>query len=536
MTLSPSGAIAGTPTVGDPFSFAVRAVDSQSPVPAEAVFPAPVVTNQKIITMVGSSVEPPCFQGGSGVAADTPYAFLFTGFDADGPVTMSGSFTADSRGNITSGVADTIRKSSVQLGQPLTPGGSVVFDNGGRGCMVLNTGSTSTQFRVAPTTKDPNAAFYRDARITEFDDTDGSGTRGSGFFRIQDNTGFSGLLSGPYGMRFSGWNSSGGHFAMAGVATAESGTFTSVIADVNNAGAASGPLSGGNGTFSSVDANGRGTATMAIGSGVYDLIYYLVDAHHAVFISPHSASAGHPAITGEATSSTPGPFSPSSLSNSHIYRLGGSLTGSPDLSVGVVHFDGVASLSGISFARATGPAAATTLAGQYAVDSGTGRFTFSGTAIPAVGYLVSDVGGLTGYLVGTGPSASSGAMEFQTDAYPPGCQFSPITNLYGFGVDEVLDKQTAPFVGLNNAQQTGGLDFSNSYLDTSNPSTGLLPFQTYELFRYTFNADGSGTYGGNTYMVTNGRKVFYIDSSPFNTHSALVVGQRVEGGGYCNGN
>jgi hypothetical protein len=312
---------------------------------------------------------------------------------------------------------------------------------------------------------------------------------------------------------------------MAGQAITDSGAFTSVVADLNNAGSVTGPLSGGSGSFSAVDANGRGTASLAIGTSMYDLVYYLVDAKHAVFTSPHPASAGHPTITGEITSSVSGPFTQASLSNSHIYRVGGSVSGAPDLNIGVAHFDGIGSLSGVAFTRSGGPAATVNLAGQYAVDANTGRITFSGTAIPAVGYLVLDTGGPTAYLVGTGASASSGEMEFQTDSYPPGYQFSPINGLYGLAIDELLDRQTAPFVGLNFASSNGNLDLGNSYLDTSSPSAGLLPFQSYEMFLYTFGTDGSGTYGGNTYMVTNGAKIYYLDISPFNSHPAVIVGQ-----------
>jgi hypothetical protein len=36
----------------------------------------------------------------------------------------------------------------------------------------------------------------------------------------------------------------------------------------------------------------------------------------------------------------------------------------------------------------------------------------------------------------------------------------------------------------------------------------------------------AGTYGGNTFMVTNQSKFFYIDVSPLNAHPAVIVGQR----------
>jgi hypothetical protein len=99
--------------------------------------------------------------------------------------------------------------------------------------------------------------------------------------------------------------------------------------------------------------------------------------------------------------------------------------------------------------------------------------------------------------------------------------------VYGVAVDEVLDKQTPVFAGVNNATLTGRLD-SPSFLDTSGPVVGLLPVQLYEMFRYTFSADGTGTYGGYTDMVTSGDKVYYIDISPLNGHPAIIVGQRLQ--------
>lgn len=526
MSLSPNGVISGTPTTSNSFFFAVQVKDSQTPVPAQAVFPAPAPTNAKIMTLTGSALDPTCLPGGSSILSATPYAFLFSGFDANGPVTISGSFTADSQGNL-SGVEDIIRAGDAQLAQPLAAGSSIVFNQVGRGCLTLNTATAQKQFRVAPTTIAQNGAgaFFSDGRIVEFDDLDGTGTRGSGSFKIQDPTVFGNGLAGSYGLRFSGRDAAGGHFAMAGVATADNGLFTSVSADVNDAGSISGALTGGDGNYSSVDANGRGTATIAVGSGAYDLIYYLVDANHLILNSVHPVSSGHPLVTGEATS-TAGPFNQGSLHSSYIYRLGGSLINTPDLGIGVLHFDGVSAISGMSFARTGGSTISTALSGQYAVDSNSGRLALSGTAIPAVGYLVSSSNGLTAYLVGASPAADSGVMEFQTDSYPPGYQFSPINGRYGFGMDEVLDPLTSVFAGVETLDLNGGIS-PDSYIDSSGPiSPGLLPVQTYTLFRCTWSPDGSGTYGGNTFMVANGTKVFYIDTSPLNGHPAVVVGQR----------
>jgi len=117
-------------------------------------------------------------------------------------------------------------------------------------------------------------------------------------------------------------------------------------------------------------------------------------------------------------------------------------------------------------------------------------------------------------------------MEYQTNSYPPGYQFSPVNGRYGFSPDEILDRQTTNFAGQETLDPNGGIT-PDSYVDTSRSSApGLVPVQTFTLFRYTWSPDGSGTFGGNTYMVSNGEKVFYIDVSPANNHPAVIVGQR----------
>jgi hypothetical protein len=527
MTLSPSGVIAGTPTTSASTSFAIQVSDSQSPVPAQAIYPTPAPSNAKIITLAPSGLDPTCVAGGNTVETGTPYAFLISGFDADGPVTISGSFTADSSGTLT-GVEDIIRANGTQSGAALAAGSSIVFNQTGRGCLTLNTASSTAQFRVAPTTvsSGAGAAFFSDGRILEFDDNDGTGTRVSGFFRIQDPAAFTpASLSGAFAFRFSGWDANGGRFAMAGTASANSGLLTSVSADLNDAGSFTGPMNGGSGTISAADSNGRGTATLSIGTTTYELLYYSIDSAHLIFNSAHPATSGHPLITGEATASA-GPFSQASLADSHIFRLSGSTPGSPDVGIGVLHFDGVGAVSGNFYERNGGTSNATAMSAQYSVDPTTGRFVFVGTGIPAVGYAVPGTIGITSYFVGTGAAATSGVMEYQTNSYPPGYQFSPVNGRYGFSPDEILDRQTTNFAGQETLDPNGGIT-PDSYVDTGRSSApGLVPVQAFTLFHYTWSPDGSGTFGGNTYMVSNGEKVFYIDVSPANSHPAVIVGQR----------
>jgi hypothetical protein len=90
----------------------------------------------------------------------------------------------------------------------------------------------------------------------------------------------------------------------------------------------------------------------------------------------------------------------------------------------------------------------------------------------------------------------------------------------------MLDAQTNVFAGQESLDPNGGIT-PDSYVDTSRPAApGLIPAQTFTLFRYTWNPDGTGRFGGNTYMVSNAEKVFYIDVSPANSHPVVIVGQR----------
>ena len=541
--LSSSGVISVDKSYTPPgnLGFAVQVMDSQTPVPAQGVFPSPGSNGSApalINIAISDADTPPAGPNNFPCANDTAdnaltpagniYTFVLTGFDSNGPVTLSGSFTVvDNNGNL-AGVEDIIPSSGpAQLAQPLT-GSSISADYlSNHGCLTLATSSSIAQFRYVPTAQD-QSGFYTEGRIIEFDDTSGTGTRSSGSFHIQNKSAFT-TPTGTFAFRLSGWDASTKHFAMAGTATAQAGSLSSISADVNDGGSFSGPLTGGSGTISAPDTTtGRGTAVLSVGTTTYDWIYYIVDAGHLIF----NSSNGQPLITGEATSTSAGTFSQATLSNSHIFRFGGDVPGSPDVAVGVLHFDGLGAVSGTNYERSGGTANATTVSAQYAVDPTTGRFAFTGTGVPVVGYaLAASASDITGYIVGTGASAASGTMEFQTNSYPPGYQFGPIIGQYGLGTDEMLDSQSTVIVGNEFPARNGQLGSSApsvNYLYSSNLN-GLTPFQEFDLFQYTWSADGSGSYGSNTYMVTNGSakgsKFFYIDTSPLNAHPAVVVGQ-----------
>src|SRR5262249_39525192 len=149
------------------FQFALRVRDSQSPVASEAIFPAAKVQGQSdgnILVLSRSELTPLCVAQGSSLLAGSHYAFLLNGFDADGPVTYSGSVVADIDGNLT-GVADILRKSGSVVNQPLTSGSIVQFDAIKRGCMTLNTTSGSLQFRLSALAIDSVTSAISEAQV-----------------------------------------------------------------------------------------------------------------------------------------------------------------------------------------------------------------------------------------------------------------------------------------------------------------------------------------------------------------------------------
>jgi Putative Ig domain len=551
ITLTPDGVIRGTPTDSSTtlYQFALRIQDSQAIVPNEAIFPAPASGSS--LALLTSDISGDCsatpdhgFGRGQGAA---PYAFSFAGLNASDPVAISGSFLApnDSSYNL-AGVEDIVSAGLAHLDQSLDNNASSVTNargqavfNPNRNCLNLVSQASSQTFLTTPVSFSGSTSNYQDGRIIGY-----GSQRGTGVFRLQDPTAFSAFppATGQYAFRFSGWDVNGGHFAMAGIMSATAGPFT-LMADVNDAGVLSGATSG-TVTFSSADTNtGRGKAQFSVGAYTLDLVYYVIDSGHLIF---SSAATGQPLVTGEATS-TGNSFSQASLSDNHIFRLGGALPGgtpgaaTADLLIGVLHSKGDGTLSGTSFARSGNTSSTATLSGTYSVDAN-GRVTFSGTVPPAVGYLISpqDASGTTAYWVGTGLSAASGVMEFQmssdpaqTPAYPPGFQFDPTTQGYGFGSDEMLDPQSSLLLGHATPGHSPTDDPTN-YLDVGTP-LGLNAALAWDAFADTWTAEGAGTFGAYTYMVESlqlgsqgivkDAKFYYFDTSPFNGHPIINVGR-----------
>ena len=228
------------------------------------------------------------------VASSTIVSFLFA----------VGSFTADGTGNITSGVED------VNGAPPsVTFTGSYSITPDGRGSATLSSSMGRTDFRFV-------VVSASEALIIQFDN---SFDEGAGLIVKQDPSAFArSSFKGSYAFRYTGLGLNGG-LGAAGTFTADGkGGIAAGAEDVNDGGTVSANASF-TGSYSSIDSNGRGTATL----GTAQVAFYMVSASRLMFVSldPLSSFAGEAEAQTFAGGSTS--FSSASLSGDYTFSASG---------------------------------------------------------------------------------------------------------------------------------------------------------------------------------------------------------------------
>lgn len=543
LSISNAGLLSGTPSSaglaqnGGLGSYGFTAIVNDTQVP----YPAVGIANLNIGV---NYLDSTCHTGAEGsLTASAPYAFLLHGFDSSGPVVIAGNFTADGTGHITGGAEDVNRSSGAQTNLSIVASGSsytVGSDN--RGCLTLvNSAGTTTTFRISlgacstsantqqggcQPDQSSNPGYFTRGRLIEFDDSNGTGTRGSGVVLLQDSTTFtSSGLSGMYTFGLSGFDSTGGRYALAGSASASSGSFSSVAADVNDAGTLSSALTGGSGTFS-IAASGRGTATVTVGSATFDLAVYPVSSSEVLLASTDTLSAANPLVSGKAVS-TAGPFSDASFANTYMLHMTGVASGAPDPNIGVLTFDGISSYTGTIYENQGGTLGSTAVSANYTIDSNSGRLALQLLGIgqnlgphPFVAYINSTTSGTAGFLVSTDSTAQAGALEFQA-LNPPASTFQTanVVGGYFFGADDDVDAVSVSSTGTVSASGTGNQAGNE---DLNSKGIGLMPNQGFT-GGYSVSKTGVGNFGGETVSVTNGKIVYSLDESLLGLHPTITV-------------
>ena len=247
LSLSPNGTITGTPM------FAMNP-------PAASTFTAKV-TDTEVTSM--SASQSFSLTVNQGTAGDTSflngqYTFLFKGFDANGPVAITGSFVADGNGNITAGAEDSNRIASgtVQVVEGATITGTYSIGSDGRGTLEFIAVNPSTSVSlisdynlVLDSSGNAHLIQNNTLNTTATSGLDVLGTHGQAIAKpVAGTSGSSGAgssfgpgsFNGNYAFEFSGQDLSGKPAALAGTINANGSALTvgggGINTDFNDAG------------------------------------------------------------------------------------------------------------------------------------------------------------------------------------------------------------------------------------------------------------------------------------------------------------
>jgi hypothetical protein len=441
------------------------------------------------------------------------YALLVQGFVGNGvtsPFVGAGSFAADGKGDITSGETDINQVSGGPTHLTVTAAGSVYtvgYDN--RGCLMLNFGASNTvtfHFAVGGIT----AGIASSGRIIEFDDKTGNGTRNAGIIRQQTMTDFSNSKLQPrYAFGLDGFDTAGGHFALAGSFSTGSGgtTITNGFDDANDNGTLFSAQTNGSGTIGAISAtSGRAAATYMTPGGVTDhFVVYVVNANEFFEVSADTLTANTPMTSGRGIV-TGSSFSSSSLNGNYIIHLSGAhANGTGDCTIGLLTLTG-GNLSGTLDENNAGVAATMTPSGTYSVDATSGRVTLSvaGGGHSPVFYLTTLTDGISAFIVGTGGIAESGLAEFQPVAT---YTTSSLAGQYFAGTEDPMENNKTMELIEVTATAAGTSTITK---DSSSSSFPFLQTGLVQTGAFTVNANGIGQLDPNTVFITNGSRLFIL--------------------------
>ena len=479
-----TGIISGIPGTTGTANFTVQVADSQTT-------PATSTKALSITTTDSSSTNNSELNG--------HYAFLFNGFDdaTTAQVAIAGSFVADGKGNLTTGVEDENGPSGPKLNVSFTGRYNIASDT--RGAFTVITASGSTTYALVLNSVSNGVA--QKARFVEFDDTAGtSGRRGSGVLRLQEPNAFAlNKITGPYAFGFQGQDAAGSREALIGSFNADgAGVIQSGIADENVAGAANNPAI--TGSYSAPSINGRATMKLiASGTSILNLSIYMVSASELMAMTTNGLVSDG-LVSGLILAQRSASFTNSSFDAPAVYyQLGVNPSAPGALSlaeIGLLSPDGNGNLS-VRYDKQAGsaqPAVAQSFVASYAVLS-SGRVSISGwygdlSIPPRILYLVDNN---TAFFLDTSTGVGFGFVEAQSPA--PAGGFSDALFRGTFSAATVH-----PSVSANaNAAGLATLDGAGNLSESANLSTqsGLLVDQATS-GTYSIDPNGRGVVRGIT--------------------------------------
>jgi Putative Ig domain len=390
LTLS-NGTISGTPTTAGNYTVGLSVTDSASNTVSQAV---PLA-----IAASGASLP------------NGAYSFIFSGTGPHGAVALNGSFLLEPSSVVGSydqntGSAGSVTNQSI-AGITLVPG-----TNGLSQLKLQLAGGASVTFALAAPASIVTLGNDTAIRIVEFDDTTGSGTRGSGVMKVSNGATTTSSIVNNYAFSLSGVDSSQNPIAVVGSFSADSqGNITGNSADENDSGAMTNV-----GAFTGTYAVNtiRGTMQFMWNGNTYHYSFYPVTPNELFLISLDTVATNIPLLSGVVEQQT-GTFSAASLKGAGVLELNGlaSLSGAlaPDVTLGLATGNGAGNIT-VAYDEYKGQLLSPqSFTGTYAVTAASGRVALSSSGTPAVLYLLDSN---EAFVLGGDASASFGLLEPQS--------------------------------------------------------------------------------------------------------------------------
>ncbi len=520
VSLNPStGAISGTPSSTGTASFTVMVTDSSS---------TPVSQMQGLSLVVDNPAEA-CTSSGNNAVLSGPYAFSLSGFNDVGFLSVVGSFTADGTGKITAGEADTNGVLGAQQGNIITAASSYAVGSDHRGCATLATpfGTFVTHFALGTM----SSSIATAGRMIEWDSPSASAYIAAGQILRQGSSALAGGLSGSYVFRTVGWDpaSLGGRDVCVGVLSASGNTFTGLEQDCNDASTVANleaPAVAG--TYTALDANGRGTGIIALGEANSNITFYAVSGSQLLVVNADPGPFASGEWDQQSVPAGGSGFSQAALDGSLVFYLNGlSLAGTAStVSMETASADGSSSMA-ITFYedRAGTMQISSTYACTYAVEP-SGRVTLSsstqscGTNTP-VFYLT---GLNTGFMVDAAPGVDAGSLEPQSAG--PFDNASLSGNFFG-GMAEVVIQSAQAEAEAVAPNGSGSITGTTDISSTSAQDAGL----SFLAATYAVNSDGTFSVSSSDgaaagIIISNTKFVMFSPSTSATSYPTLLVMQK----------
>jgi hypothetical protein len=514
---STTGAISGIPTAA-PGTYPFTVVASDTSVPQQT-------STQQLNITINAAVAA-CSSSGNNSLLVGQYAFSLRGYNGAGFVAVVGSFTADGSGNITAGEADTNGVLGAQNGNLIMSASSYSVGPDNRGCATLATpfGTFYTRFALGAV----SANVATQGRIIEFDNPGASAYIAAGQIVQQSPSSFIFPITGSYALQTAGWDpSTSGRVACVGIITGTNYKFSYLEEDCNDDGTVSNSTNSYTSTntllntYTTADANGRGTGTFLVGGNTSGITFYWVSTTRLLIVNSDPIPTYSGIWQQEDVPLGSSGFNQASFNSkvaSYSSGLGPSGVGG-DVSLATETADGISSVTSQLYRDVAGTWQNASTSCTYSVIS-IGRVTLGGPncgANPPILYLNSLN---SAFVLGTDPAIELGTFEPQTT----GLTNSSLAGTYFVGTSEVVNQGAQAEVSILTLTSNGILTSTSDAASTLSQTTGVASADTYSL-----NPDGTfstGSSGGTTVGVAISGSKFVIVNNPTLTFPTLQIGQR----------